>query len=88
MKQITNNWHAMRILRAVLALIILIEGISASNTLHVLFGASFLGMAIFNVGCCAGAQCNTAIVSSSDDKQNDILFEEVQSETSKEQHPA
>lgn len=77
--RILMNWNAMRILRGVLSLIIVVQAIIYHDTTLAVFGGVFALMALFNTGCCAGGACqtsapakNTAVKGS-----DDIEFEEV-----------
>lgn len=57
MKTILQGWNVMRILRLVLAAVILVQGIIASEMASIFLGAVFGGMALLNVGCCGAGNC-------------------------------
>lgn len=63
MKTILQGWNFMRILRLVLGVVILVQSIIAKDTLIIILGAAFGGMALANVGCCGANGCavNTPI---------------------------
>lgn len=57
MKTILQGWNVMRILRLVLAVVILVQGIVANEVIAIILGAAFGGMAIANIGCCSTSGC-------------------------------
>ena len=57
MKRIWRGWNVMRLLRLVLAVVILVQGIVASEAITVIIGIVFGGMALANIGCCSGGSC-------------------------------
>ena len=76
MKRILQGWHFMRILRLVLALIIVAQGIAARDTVMIVLGVLFGGMAIANIGCCGVGGC-AVNQRSTNNKTEDIEYEEV-----------
>jgi hypothetical protein len=56
----------------------LYDGFKSHEYLFMFFGAAFMGMALFNVGCCGPKGCGIA-ESKKPDQRNDeeIVFEEV-----------
>jgi hypothetical protein len=76
MKTILQGWNFIRILRLVLAIGILVQGIIASDTVTIILGVVFGGMAIANIGCCGVAGCAVKRPSTSK-KTEDIQYEEV-----------
>ena len=79
MKQtLLTNWHAMRFLRLALGGFVMYDGLKSHEYLFMFFGAAFMGMALFNVGCCGPQGCGIA-ESKKPDQRNDeeIVFEEV-----------
>jgi len=63
-------------LRLVLGTAILVQGIVAKDTITIILGVTFAGMAVANIGCCGGGGCavNTR---STNNKTEDIHYEEV-----------
>lgn len=59
MRAITSNWNLFRILRVVLGVFILIQGILAKDTFSMVMGTVFAGMAVMNIGCCGSGGCAT-----------------------------
>lgn len=76
MKTILQGWNFMRILRLVLALIIMAQGIVARDTVTVILGVIFGGMAIANIGCCGAGGC-AVNQRPTKKKTEDIEYEEV-----------
>ena len=76
MKTILQGWHFMRILRLVLAIGILAQGITARDIVTILLGVVFGGMAVANIGCCGTAGC-AVNQRSTNNKTEDIHYEEV-----------
>lgn len=78
MKTILQGWSFMRMLRLVLGIAILVQGIVARDAVTIILGVAFAGMAVANIGCCAAGGCaiNTR---SANNKTEDIQYEEVAS---------
>jgi hypothetical protein len=77
MKTILQQWNLMRILRLGLGIAIIVQGIAARETVAVVLGVIFGGMAFANIGCCGTNGC--AINSRSTDKNKKIDYEELDS---------
>lgn len=74
---IRYGWHPMRILRLVLALIVVVQAIVMHDMSLSIFGGVFLLMAVFNVGCC-GTQCySTPSNQKSENTNSDVEYEEI-----------
>ncbi len=58
MKVLLTGWNFMRLLRLVLGVAILVQGIIAADLLSILLGVVFGGMAIANIGCCGAGACS------------------------------
>lgn len=77
MNRITKGWNFIRLLRLALGLGILVQGIVAAETVSILLGVAFAGMAVANVGCCGVSGC--AVNSPSARKKTEaISYDEVQ----------
>lgn len=76
MKTILQGWNFMRILRLVLAIGILAQGITAIDTVTIILGVVFGGMAVANIGCC-GTGFGVNPRSTLNKKTEDIHYEEV-----------
>jgi hypothetical protein len=77
MKQIViSKWSFIRLLRLVLAIIIIVQGIITKQTALIFVGVLLAMAAIFNVGCCSGGNC--AVKPNKPTQQNkEIGYEEV-----------
>ncbi|MFH6967199.1 hypothetical protein [Flavobacterium sp. FlaQc-28] len=76
MKNYLRNWNFMRVLRLVLGIFIIVQGIMAKEWLLIGLGGLFSLMPLMNIGCCGTSGCNTPI-SKSNKKVEDITYEEV-----------
>lgn len=52
-----KSWNWMRVIRLVLGIIIIVQGIMMKEWLYMILGGFFTLFAIMNVGCC-GTSCN------------------------------
>ncbi|WP_207493778.1 hypothetical protein [Aridibaculum aurantiacum] len=75
MKAIWQQWNFMRILRMVLAIGIIVQGIYTKDTLTIVLGLALGGLALANVGCCGTAGCAVDIRSSN--TKTTIEYEEL-----------
>lgn len=75
MKAILQKWNFIRLLRLVLGIAILAQGIYHMDTLTIILGAAFSGMAVANVGCCGTSGC--AVNSTRVPKTKNIQYEEL-----------
>lgn len=74
-----TGWNFMRWLRLVFGIFFTIQGIQSSDTLMGVVGAFFLLTAVTNTGCCGAGGCATPVNKSSNDKVEEISFEEIES---------
>lgn len=77
MKTILQGWNFMRILRLVLAIGILAQGIASRDTVAIILAVVFGGMAVANIGCCGPGGCGVTPRYTSKNKTEDIHYEEV-----------
>ncbi len=76
MKNYLRSWNVMRVVRLVLGVMVVVQGIQANQWLIAGLGALFAMMPLFNVGCCTTAGCSTPIRKVA--KENgEITYEEV-----------
>jgi hypothetical protein len=75
MKAILQGWNFMRILRLGLGIAIIVQGIVAKETMTMVLGAIFGGMALANIGCCGTNGC--AINNRSTTNTQTIDYEEL-----------
>ena len=76
MRAILQGWNFIRIIRLVLGIAILVQGIMTKDFLTAVLGIFFAGMAVANVGCCGTKGCAVNTARSIKDKSN-IEYEEV-----------
>ena len=57
MKAILQNWNFMRIIRLLLGLAILIQGIISNDFTSMILGIVFTAMPVFNIGCWGANSC-------------------------------
>lgn len=77
MKAITQGWNFIRILRLVLGAAIMVQGIVARDTITIILGVAFAGMAVANIGCCGAGCCAVNTRNTTNNKTEDIHYEEV-----------
>ncbi len=56
--QILNNWNFMRWMRLGLGIAITVQSIYNHESAMIPLGILFAGMAVLNIGCCAGGTCS------------------------------
>jgi hypothetical protein len=76
MKAILQGWNFMRILRFVLGIAIIVQGIVSKETMTTVLGVVFGGMALANIGCCGMGGCAVNRTPTSN-KQEEVQYEEV-----------
>lgn len=57
MKALLQGWNAIRILRLVLGIAIMVQGIVMGDMLSIILGLVFGAMAVANIGCCGTTGC-------------------------------
>jgi len=79
MKQtLLSNWHLMRVIRLILGVFVMYDGFKSHQYLFMFFGAAFMGMALFNIGCCGPQGCSIPENKKTDPlKDEEIVFDEV-----------
>lgn len=80
MKEYLSQWNAMRIIRLVLGVVIVIQGLSTNDYAIALLGGLFTLMPLLNVGCCGTNGCSTTPIQrkrNTTSGTEDISFEEV-----------
>ncbi|MCC7505113.1 MAG: hypothetical protein IT259_07425 [Saprospiraceae bacterium] len=82
MSTLFQNWHFMRIMRALLGGWAIFEAFRTSEWLLLMPGALFAMQAIFDIGCCGAAGCSTPNRyqrNQVDDNEIELSVEEVKS---------
>lgn len=59
MRRILQEWNFMRMLRLVLAIVILVQGIISRDFVSITLGVLFGATAFANIGCCGSNTCTT-----------------------------
>lgn len=77
MKTILQGWNFMRILRLILGTAIMVQGIVARDTITIILGVAFGGMAVAKIGCCGAGGCAVNSRTTTNNKTEDIHYEEV-----------
>lgn len=68
----------MRIIRLILGGFVMYDGFKSHQYLFMFFGAAFMVMALFNIGCCGPQGCSISEREKTDQlKDEQIVFEEV-----------
>lgn len=60
MQNFFSNWTFMRVVRVLLGIFVIGQGIASKQWIFVALGAVFTLMPLFNVGCCANNNCTIA----------------------------
>ncbi|MCZ2393846.1 MAG: hypothetical protein LC105_08330 [Chitinophagales bacterium] len=71
-----KNWSVIRIVRFILGVLIIIEGIKSSEWIFIVLGGLFSLMAILNAGCGTSA-CSVPKKSSQSPMDEEVTYEEV-----------
>ncbi len=74
-KSLFTNWNWVRLLRLVLGLALIVQGMIVRDVIAGLAGFLFSGMAVFNIGCC-GPACNVGVRKKTRDNVP-IVYEEI-----------
>lgn len=77
MKTILQGWNFMRIVRLVLGIIIMVQGITEREPVTIILGLLFSGMAVANIGCCGTNGCAVNPGRSIKNKTKEPIYEEV-----------
>ena len=75
-QNLITNWNAFRIIRLILGLMVLVQGIVVLDATSITIGALFTGLTLFGSGCAAG-NCYIPSNYSVKQKVEDIKHEEV-----------
>lgn len=75
MKNILNNGSVMRVLRLVMALFVIYQGVTSQQWLFVGLGIFFALVPLLNIGCCGTNNCATP--RSNSQKNKETTFTEI-----------
>ncbi len=76
MKTILQGWNVMRVVKLVLGVAILVQGITVKDTLQIVLGLALCVLAVANIGCCGVGRC-TVNTRSTSKQTEEIAYEEV-----------
>lgn len=80
MKRYLSGWNLGRILRLIIGIIILIQGVEAQHWVLVILGFMFTLMPVLNSGCCnsiGAAGCKPTRTSDRNSSIQDIKYEQI-----------
>ncbi len=79
MKVWLTQWNFFRIVRLLMGIAVLIQGLQMGDKLMGILGLLFASMALLNRSCCVGGTCSMNLKSPINKKTNynDIVYEEV-----------
>jgi hypothetical protein len=77
MRGILTGWNAMRVLRLILGVIIVVQGINNGEALYWVLGGMLVLMALANAGCCGSIGCAVDTRSRKGKEEKEIVYEEV-----------
>ncbi|HNE51324.1 MAG TPA: hypothetical protein PKM51_08910 [Chitinophagales bacterium] len=72
-----NNWNAVRIIRLVLSIIIIVQSVQIHDALFGGLGAFFMYQALSNTGCCGVNGCAPSTMKTPANTAEEIEFTEV-----------
>jgi hypothetical protein len=79
MNRILNNWDMVRIIRTIIGISIIGQGIASQQTSLWLMGSLFTAMAVLNVGCFGSSNCgvqnNKSVVKT--ENIDEVTYEEI-----------
>jgi len=75
MRSILQHWNLMRILRLVIGIALLVQGIVKKDAASIVLGLIVAGMALANIGCCGTSGC--AVKNTASNKTKNIHYEEL-----------
>lgn len=73
---ILHNWNFMRVLRLIIGIALLMQGIMRHDGLMAILGAVFSLMPILNIGCCGTNGCAIS-PKKTDNKTEETDYEEI-----------
>lgn len=78
-KAYLKTWDFMRLVRLVLGIFIVVNGVQTGEWQVIALGALFTLMPLLNVGCCStDSYCNNSpVVASKNNQPEDVKYEEV-----------
>lgn len=76
-ERLLHNWHALRVLRAGLGVVFLVQGLSRSEIAAGVLGAILMVQALLDLGCCSlGGGCGLP-ASRRTERQEETTWQEI-----------
>ncbi len=79
MNRILKNWDLVRVIRTIIGISFIGQGIASGQTGVWLMGTAFTTMAVLNIGCFGSGNCavNTQAQQNAQNNTDEVIFEEV-----------
>lgn len=77
MRTLLTRWNGMRIIRLVLGVIVIGQGVNNGEVLYYVLGGMLVLMALANAGCCGAGGCAVNPRSAKGKEEKEIVYEEV-----------
>lgn len=77
MKTFLTNWTLFRFIRLMLGVYILVDGLMNGLWFFAFFGLILTCLPLFNLGCCANGNCNTANIQNGNAEDEELIYEEI-----------
>jgi hypothetical protein len=71
------NWNAMRVLRLVLGVVVMVQGVNNGEALYFVLGGMLVLMALANAGYCGAGGCAVDTRRNRVKEEKEIVYEEV-----------
>lgn len=79
MKKLLLNWNLFRIIRLILGIFVIVQGIATREVWFAIAGGVVAFMAVVNVGCCGAGGCAVNTQTNQRKTKEEIIYEEVDS---------
>lgn len=77
MRTVLTHWNAMRLLRLVLGIIVIVQGVNNGEALYWVLGGMLVLMALANAGCCGAGGCTVDTRRTLLEEEKEVVYEEV-----------
>lgn len=78
MKEYFKNWDFIRVIRLILGILMIIQGVHTDDLMFISLGLLFSLMSVFNIGCCTSGKCQIAVRKNTEDNtMENITFKEI-----------
>ncbi|MBK8671470.1 MAG: hypothetical protein IPN93_00315 [Bacteroidetes bacterium] len=76
MRKYLKGWDFMRVIRLMMGIIIIIQGVNSMQWNVIFLGGLFSLLPILNIGCCSSAGCASSKINK-DETNKTLIYEEV-----------